>query len=346
MYLFQTLSTVSLLFAAFSFSFPHHQITKRLNDIDQPKQLLGDLLTIGVTTPLGQSVQNLLLGLEKAESQVTTPTKQQACDAKSPCCIWYDVSDALTKLFFGRTGLCNDAARAAIRLGFHDAGTWSKNNSLAGMDFGGADGSLLMNFGEEFRSENNGLQGILVTLRKVQKKYKVGFADLVQFAATHATVTCPMGPRIRTFVGRKDATQAAPNGLLPSVNAPANDLIQLFTDKTFDAHMLTALVGAHSCSRQFTQDLTNVRAAQDSTPGIWDVRFYNETIQSPPRKKLFIFKSDQVLFAHPDIKVEWNMFINDQSHWNEVCLLRRFFFFVFLLIIRRIMLRPIYDCQC
>lgn len=299
--------------------FPHHSITPRLNDIDQPKQLLGDLLTVGVRTPVGQSVQNLLLGLEPAESQVSTPTKKQACDAKSPCCIWYDVSDALTKLFFGRTGLCNDGARAAIRLGFHDAGTWSKNNSLSGKDFGGSDGSLLMNFGEEFRAENGGLEEILVKLRKVQKKYKVGYADLVQFAATHATVTCPLGPRIRTFVGRKDATQAAPNDLLPSVNAPADKLIQLFQDKTIDAQMLAALVGAHSCSRQFTQDLTKVRATQDSTPGIWDVKFYNETVQTPPRKKLFIFKSDVALAAHPEIKVEWDSFINDQSHWNEVC---------------------------
>src|SRR4051794_3275475 len=86
-----------------SSSFPHVPIIPRLNDIDRPKELLGDLLTDGVRTPVGQSIQNLLLGLEPAQSQVNTPTKKDACDAKSPCCVWYDVSDALTKLFFGRT---------------------------------------------------------------------------------------------------------------------------------------------------------------------------------------------------------------------------------------------------
>lgn len=49
---------------------------------------------------------------------------------------------------------CNNFARGAIRLGFHDAGAWRK-----GLDYGGADGGILLT--EEIRrQENKGLEEI------------------------------------------------------------------------------------------------------------------------------------------------------------------------------------------
>lgn len=114
-----------------------------------------------------------------------------------------DVSASLKAMFVGALGRCNDQARAAIRLGFHDAAGWSKSNRDSGKDFGGADGSILMNFGEASRPENNGLQDIISRLQKLQQQWGVGFADLVQYAAIHAVVMCPLGPRLRVFVGRK-----------------------------------------------------------------------------------------------------------------------------------------------
>lgn len=106
-------------------------------------------------------------------------------------------------MFIGAQARCNDRARAAIRLGFHDAATWSKSLRDSGQDYGGADGSILMGFGEAARLENNGLQDIIGRLQQVQKQFGVGFADLVQYAAIHAVVMCPLGPRVRAFVGRK-----------------------------------------------------------------------------------------------------------------------------------------------
>ncbi|KAK0101832.1 hypothetical protein ONS96_005811 [Cadophora gregata f. sp. sojae] len=288
-----------------------------LNDGDSPKELLGDLLTVGVRTTTGQTVQNILLGLETGQSVIVVD-QASACGAQSVCCVWYSVAADLTKLFLARDGTCNDDARAAIRLGFHDAGTWSKSNKAAGLDFGGADGSILIAaFGEQNRGENNGLQTIIVKMQKLAKKWKVGLADLVQYAATHAVVTCPLGPRVRTFVGRKDATQPAPPGLLPSVHALSSDLIALFQDKTIDPHTLTALLGAHSCSKQFNQDTTHPGSAQDSTPGVWDVKFYNETIATKPNKKLFVFDSDKAIASDVRTATEWRAFITDQGHWNE-----------------------------
>lgn len=125
-----------------------------------------------------------------------------------------------------------------------------------------------MDFGEETRDENNGLQGIRQVLKGVQAKYKVGYADLVQYAHNHATISCPKGPRIRTFVGRKDATQAAPTGLLPDVHDSADNLIALFEAKGFSAHDLAALVGAHATAKQRFVDPKQAEKPLDTTPGV------------------------------------------------------------------------------
>jgi len=172
----------------------------------------------------------------------------------------------------------------------------------------------MLGFGEDARGENNGLQDIIKKMQKVQKKHGVGAADLIQFAANHATVTCPLGPRVRTFVGRKDATKAAPDGLMPDRLDPADKLIALFQDKTIQPHELAALVGAHSTSKQFTEDPRRAGAPQDTIPGVWDVKFYNETIQPNPPKKLFVFESDVALANDPRIHDEWMDFVDDQDH--------------------------------
>jgi len=118
----------------------------------------------------------------------------------------------------------------------------------------------------------------------------------------------------------KDATKAAPDGLLPSVSSDANTLFDLFHDKTISPHDLTALVGAHSTSQQFTTSPNFIKdfgKPQDTTPGIWDVSFYNETIQPSPLPKTFRFASDSVIAKDPRSSDEWNSFIGDQKHWNE-----------------------------
>ena len=80
-----------------------------------------------------------------------------------------------------------------------------------------------------------------------------------------ATITCPGGPKVKTFIGRKDSSTPAPIGKLPDVNADAQVLFDLFKDKGFNAEDLAALLGAHSTSTQFTVDTAHVNASQDST---------------------------------------------------------------------------------
>jgi hypothetical protein len=290
------------------------------NDGSDPGVLIGDLAKTGPMTPVGTSIANILLGTESAQSQVSgTPPSTSIAGCKSstnPCCIWYLIAKDLTTAYKGPSGRCNDLARGAIRMGFHDAGTWSQALANNGQDFGGADGSFIL-FNEILRSENRGLEPNVALVQLLRLRYPtVGVADMIQYMAAHAVVTCPLGPRIRSFVGRKDATRASPDGLLPSVTSDANTLISLFQDKTISPHELAALLGAHSTSRQFFVDVKRFGQPQDSTPGVWDVGFYNETVQPVPKNGTFRFASDAVLSKDSRVSSEWNAFIGDQTHWN------------------------------
>lgn len=136
------------------------------------------------------------------------------------------------------------------------------------------------------------------------------------FAGNHAIVTCPGGPRVTTFIGRKDSGTPAPDGLLPDVNAAAADLFALFQAKGFSALDLAALLGAHSTSNQFNFDKQHVGAPQDSTPGIWDVKYYGETLNSPAPNGVVVFPSDAKLSRYDQVGKEFQGFVNNQGKWN------------------------------
>jgi hypothetical protein len=151
-------------------------------------------------------------------------------------------------------------------------------------------------------------------------------ADLIQMGATVATVVCPLGPRIRSFVGRIDSSKPAADNLLPNVFAPAEELIELFERKTIRPHGLTALVGAHTTSQQRNVAPARALDPQDSTPGVWDVLFYPQTLNANAPKNVFKFPSDVVLSTHPRLADEWKKFADPkdgQDHWNDVSDLHR-----------------------
>jgi len=185
------------------------------------------------------------------------------------------------------------------------------------MDYGGSDGSIFL-FAEWQRPENLGLEDPVNQLGELAASNGVSVADMIIFAGATGVVTCPLGPRMRTWVGRADATKPSPMNLLPSAFDNGTFLIELFNDKRISPHDLTALVGAHSTSRQFTTNTTAsmIGLSQDSTPGTWDVNFYNET-QFAPLPGVFQFPSDISLLNTDETRAEWLLFIGDQEHWNE-----------------------------
>lgn len=195
---------------------------------------------------------------------------------------------------------------------FHDCGTWDQSQGLTG----GCDGSLV--FSEINRPENNGLQDYAQAITTVWNKYNkaVSMADLLQVAGSVAIVTCPGGPRVTTYVGRADNTSAAgnPDGGLPSVSAPGDSLYKLFQAKGFSAEDLAALVGAHSTSTNVAQGNIPVNGPQDTTPGIWDTKFYGETTNPPAG--VYPFASDVALAAHPVVGPQFAGFVNNQGKWT------------------------------
>ena len=227
--------------------------------------------------------------------------------------IWTTISADLTAIFLDpSTRQCTDDARAAIRVAFHDAATFSTKLPRVAPASGGADGSLIL--AKEYnRRDNNGLQAISLKLLALAQKRNVGIADMIQFAGAHAVVTCPLGPRVQTFVGRKDSSMPSPHGLLPDVHAPANSLLSLFVDKGFNARELAALIGAHTCSKQFHVNETLAGQPQDSTPGTWDVKFYSDTFNPPPG--VFVLQSDRGLSQQKDVGMVFEGYIDNQGKW-------------------------------
>lgn len=239
-------------------------------------------------------------------SQIFARQNTNKCPA-----VWFQVSKELTQKFL-TDGQCNPDARAAIRAVFHDCGAW---NTAQGAK-GGCDGSLVLANETRLLPENNGLQDIGDYLQGMAGKYQVGVADMIVFAGSHAIVTCPGGPRIQTYVGRKDSNVMAPPGLLPDVNASADSLYKLFQDKGFDASDLAALLGAHSTSNQFHFDESapNAGLPQDSTPGVWDVKYYSDT--TAPPQGVLVLPSDAKLAAHATVGKEFKSFVGNAGKWN------------------------------
>ncbi|KAK8066246.1 heme peroxidase [Apiospora hydei] len=230
------------------------------NDGFDSTELLGDLQTLpdNQLTPTAST------------TAWSAPRLGTAACQKDTCCVWQYIVNDMVAEFKGSSGRCTSWARRAVRLGFHDAGTWSKTTAAQGLP-GGADGSICTT-DEINRADNNGLQDICQKVNgwyntwNKQKGYPVSLADIIQMGATVATVVCPRGPRIKSYVGRVDVAQAGPPNLLPGVDNSADDLIALFRDKTIGPHSLTALVGAHTTSQQFFVNTSRAGDPQDSTP--------------------------------------------------------------------------------
>jgi Peroxidase len=116
-------------------------------------------------TKFVQLVADLLVGNADAlTSEIITaapaPLGSDACK-KDTCCTWKYVADEMLAKFKGQSFRCNNFARGAIRLGFHDAAGWQK-----GAAYGGADGSILLT-DELSRPVNKGLEEIAVMTKQM-----------------------------------------------------------------------------------------------------------------------------------------------------------------------------------
>jgi hypothetical protein len=116
------------------------------------------------------------------------------------------------------------------------------------------------------------------------------------------------------YVGRSDSSIATPAGQLPPVNGSGDSLLEMFTAKGFTATDLAALIGAHSTSTQFFVNKSQAGASQDSTPGIWDVTYYGQTLTGTAP---FTFQSDKNLAAQAEVGPVFKSFVANQTGWND-----------------------------
>jgi len=135
---------------------------------------------------------------------------------------------------------------------------------------------------------------------------------MIAFAGAHATVSCPLGPTVQTFVGRIDSDNPAPDQrLLPSnASLSAEQIITLMADKGFSPADVSALVGAHSTAKQRFVDPARAGEPQDRTPGVWDVDFYSDTLNKP--EGVFVFQSDKALSRNRQSGPAFKSFVGQQ----------------------------------
>lgn len=139
------------------------------------------------------------------------------------------------------------------------------------------------------------------------------YVPILNDPPAHAVKSCPLGPTVQVFVGRKDSKKANPEGLIPNPRSPGNALVKLFEDKGISATELAALIGAHTASKQRVFDPQQAGTPLDSTVGIWDIKYYQQVLQ---RTAPFILPSDAALAKNAATGPAFKAFAASQGEWS------------------------------
>lgn len=212
-------------------------------------------------------------------SAVDLSPRAGACPA-----VWQSVAKDLENLFQG----CNKAARSAVRAVLHDCLP------------DGCNGSLILSQQECSRIENQGLKDYCHTINQKRLQYRVGAADIVQFAGAMALSACPLGPQVTALVGRKDSAAAAPPNGLPRSSDSVQSILARFAAKGFSPQDVVALLGTHSIAIQFQDDPARAGTPLDSTPAICDIRYFAETKAGTAPYSL---RSDRLMSSAPEVSI-------------------------------------------
>ncbi|TFK89721.1 class II peroxidase [Polyporus arcularius HHB13444] len=179
---------------------------------------------------------------------------------------------------------------------------------------------------------NEGLRGIVNSLKRVADAHNVSYGDIVQFAGAVGLSNCPGAPRLGFFSGRPAATAPAPPGLFPAPTDTAQALVSRMRDAGFSAEDTVVLLGAHSIGRQHTIDPAANGTPLDSTPGAFDSQFYLEVLLKGtvyPRKAphtgealsatkdVFRLSSDAAIARDPNTACAWQSYIGDDDRMRE-----------------------------
>ncbi|KII86318.1 hypothetical protein PLICRDRAFT_43914 [Plicaturopsis crispa FD-325 SS-3] len=258
--------------------------------------------------------------------RVTCPDgKNTAVNPK--CCALYPViEDIQANLFDG--GKCDENAHESLRLTFHDAIGFSNSQGAAGG--GGADGSIIIFSDPEVLYDANEGIDVIVELQKpfvARHANVVSVGDFIQLAGAIGLTNCPGAPRIDFYMGRPNATAAAPDNTVPEPFHNADQILSRFADAGFNADEVVALLASHSVGAADVVDHDLPGSPFDSTPYQFDTQFYIETqlrgtgypgtinqgqAKSPVGGEIRI-ESDQFISRDPRTACEFQSMATDQA---------------------------------
>ncbi|KAL7284799.1 hypothetical protein ACG7TL_002108 [Trametes sanguinea] len=270
-------------------------------------------------------------------------TRRVACpDGKNTatnaaCCQLFAVRDDLQEnLFHG--GQCTAEAHESLRLTFHDAIAISPALEAQGQfGGGGADGSIAIFPEIETNFHPNiGLDEIVELQKPFVQRHNLSVADFIQFAGAIGVSNCPGAPQLAAFVGRKDATQPAPDGLVPEPFHTPDQIFDRLADASqgeFDPILTVWLLTAHTVAAANDVDPTVPGSPFDSTPGLWDTQFFVETqlrgtmfpgtggnqgeVESAIKGELRL-QSDHTIARDSRTACEWQSFVNNQTKAQQM----------------------------
>lgn len=217
-----------------------------------------------------------LSAIAAASPTATTRCADGTVVANSQCCFWANVRDRFINEIF--LGVCQENVHSLVRIAFHDAIIGFSLNSNKG---GGADGSMIQ-FGsiELAYHANEGIDFIVDFLQPFADTVKITYGDAIQFGAAVGLSLCPGAPRIPAFVGRKNATQAAPDLTVPEPTDDPEVIFARMKDAGFTPVELVHLLASHSIADQAGVDPEEsvLGAPFDSTPFSFDSQVFLETM--------------------------------------------------------------------
>ncbi|EJD44423.1 generic peroxidase [Auricularia subglabra TFB-10046 SS5] len=215
-----------------------------------------------------------LSGIAAAAPAATCPDGKHTA-VNQQCCFWANVRDRFINEIF--LGVCQENVHSLIRIAFHDAIGFSLHSEKGG----GADGSMIQ-FGDiELKyPANEGIDFITAFLQPFADTVGITYGDAIQFGAAVGLSLCPGAPKIPAFVGRKNATRAAPDKTVPE---PQDDLTKIFArmdDAGFSPSELIHLLASHSVADQAGVDPEPqvLGAPFDSTPFEFDSQVFLEVM--------------------------------------------------------------------
>lgn len=88
----------------------------------------------------------------------------------------------------------------------------------------------------------------------------------------------------------------------------------MIASKGFTPIDLAALLGAHSTAKQQFVDPSKAGAALDSTPGVWDIKYYTETLRG---NAPFTLPADRNIARNPATALAFASFGVSKKAWDD-----------------------------